>query len=87
MILTGELVDFYFRGKCYRLRNSLLDAALAGPSEDTKRVWLSLDLESAAFSAEPEAEIPMLCVAFGVSANFAMVPKFEESARKSSTWW
>ena len=40
-------------------------------------------LESASLSAEPEAEIPMFCVASGVSANFAMVPKFEESARKS----
>jgi hypothetical protein len=31
----------------------------------------------------PEAEIPIFCVASGVTANFSMVPKFEESARKS----
>jgi len=42
-----------------------------------------VNLESAAFSAEPEAEIPMFRVASGVIANFAMVPKFERSARKS----
>jgi len=44
-------------------------------------------LERASFSVEPEAEIPMFCVASGVSANFAMVPKFEESARKSPSEW
>jgi hypothetical protein len=40
-------------------------------------------LESASFLLNPEAEIPMVCVPSGVIANFAMVPKFEESARKS----
>jgi hypothetical protein len=40
-------------------------------------------LESAAFLLNPEAEIPMSCVPSGVIANFAIVPKLAESARKS----
>jgi hypothetical protein len=31
----------------------------------------------------PDAEIPMFCVPCGMTANFVMVPKFEESARNS----
>jgi hypothetical protein len=32
----------------------------------------------------PEGEIPMFCVSYGVTAIFAMIPKFEESAKKSA---
>ena len=39
-------------------------------------------LESASFPAEPEGEIPILCVSCRANRNFAMVPISEESARK-----
>ena len=32
----------------------------------------------------PESEILMFCVSYGATANFAMVPNFEESAKKST---
>ena len=32
----------------------------------------------------PEGEILMFCVSYGATANFAMVPNFEESAKKST---
>jgi hypothetical protein len=35
----------------------------------------------------PEGETPMFCVSSGVTANFVMVPKFEESAKKSTRGW
>jgi hypothetical protein len=43
----------------------------------------SKELESASL-LNPEGEIPMFCVSYGVTAIFAMIPKFEESAKKST---
>jgi hypothetical protein len=47
--------------------------------DESSRVVLSL--------LNPEDEIPMFCMSSGVVANFAMVPKFEEPARKSTGGW
>ena len=44
----------------------------------------SSQLESACFSADPEGKILIFYGSFGAIANFAMVPKFEESAKKST---
>ena len=62
---------------------------------ETKRAWrndairsgnpsICKILESACFSADPEGKILIFYGSFGATANFTMVPKFEETPKKST---